>query len=122
MVVPEEYGNRSVLRHRRVGPIKPVRLEGDPFRIPPYRFSECPRKENFVRCRPPESGPGGHLKGRGADRTFRGPQPGRIRAEEVTKHFSPPLQLESGICGPGKWKPGKSGSREGVERGLVIDE
>src|SRR5512139_1293027 len=107
MVVPKEYRDRSALRDRRVWPIKPVRFEGSPFRIPTNRFAERPRKENFIRRRPSESGSGGHLKGSRADRTFRGPQPGRIRSEEVMKHSSPLLQLESGIRGPGKWKAGK---------------
>src|SRR5664279_5937956 len=70
VVVPEEDWNRSSLRHRRVGAIKPVRLDGYPSRIPPNGFSECPREENFIRRRPLETGLAGHLEGRRADRTL----------------------------------------------------
>src|SRR3990172_9478795 len=86
VVVPEEYGDRSALCHRRVGAIKPVRLDGYPFRIPLHCCTECPGKENFVRRCPPETSSGGHLEDSGADRTFRWPQPGGIRPEELMKH------------------------------------
>src|SRR5659263_217213 len=122
VVVPEEYGDRSALCHRRVRAIKPVRLDGYSVRIPLHRFSERPRKENFVRRCPPETGPGGQLEGCGADRTFRGPQPCGIRPEEVMEDSPPPLQLDSGVRRPGKWKTGKRSPREGVERGSVVDE
>src|SRR4030042_3893323 len=122
VVVPEEYGDRSALCHRRVGAIKPVRLDGYPFRIPPHCRTERPGKENFVRRCPPETGPGGHLEDSGADRSFRGPKPGGIRPEVIMKHTPPPLQLDSGVRWPGKWKTGKRSSGEGVERGSVVDE